>query len=360
MSITISLPLEQTQSLVLNFTAKAQGKLIDPVPIEPALNAFTNLQLFAPTQLVSPISNCVDSSQLVPMLAEIFQHFPSAPLLVSPSTCLDYSLPIGGELLWVVSKLPLADDPIPDCKQKLVNIVTGTNLYLASFFTPAALRSSCQIGNRPTAQQTTTLLSISTPPPPPPDGPLLAEILNQVPSVAARNLGRFYFVKDPDRPEFFSIYRCSNSTKRKLRRSYHLGEVLDEIANYQGASNPIVQVNTYSDMLNYTSTLARNTLIYVTNATGDATVEYGAAIYFYRHVTSFIYKVIEVDMNNGPTYSRVQLRPSASALDIDDLVNKNHSHPSIVELNKFNLDNGDVVYKTINLAKPNSWLAVQW
>lgn len=79
----------------------------------------------------------------------------------------------------------------------------------------------------------------------------------------------------------------------------------------------------------------RNVLALVLDATGDATVESGAALYVYEKANSSWIKVAEFEsMDVTLTWDSIQGKPSSTPAQIDEAVNKAHSHANMAQLNK--------------------------
>lgn len=79
----------------------------------------------------------------------------------------------------------------------------------------------------------------------------------------------------------------------------------------------------------------RNVLALVLDATGDATVNAGAALYVFDAGNATWNKVSEFEnLDVTLTWSMLQGRPTSSVADIDDAVAKRHSHANTAELVK--------------------------
>lgn len=85
--------------------------------------------------------------------------------------------------------------------------------------------------------------------------------------------------------------------------------------------------------------LSRNALVLVLDATGDATVSNGAALYLYDVATTVWHKVSEFEsMDVTLTWDAIQGRPTSTVAEIDDAVAKAHVHANKAQLDKIGED----------------------
>lgn len=85
--------------------------------------------------------------------------------------------------------------------------------------------------------------------------------------------------------------------------------------------------------------LTRNALVLVLDATGDATVSNGAALYLYDVATTAWHKVSEFEsMDVTLTWDAIQGRPTSTVAKIDDAVAKAHVHANKAQLDKIGED----------------------
>ena len=85
--------------------------------------------------------------------------------------------------------------------------------------------------------------------------------------------------------------------------------------------------------------LNRNALVLVLDATGDATVSIGAALYLYDVATTVWHKVSEFEsMDVTLTWDAIQGRPTSTVAEIDDAVAKAHVHANKAQLDKIGED----------------------
>lgn len=88
------------------------------------------------------------------------------------------------------------------------------------------------------------------------------------------------------------------------------------------------------------------TMVLVVDASGDETVISGGATYVYNPDTLMWTKIGETEsMDLVLSWSNITGRPNSSVADIDDAVQKKHSHSNITELNKIGQDaEGNLTY----------------
>lgn len=85
--------------------------------------------------------------------------------------------------------------------------------------------------------------------------------------------------------------------------------------------------------------LARNALVLVLDATDDATVSNGAALYLYDVATTAWHKVSEFEsMDVTLTWDAIQGRPTSTVAEIDNAVAKAHVHANKAQLDKIGED----------------------
>lgn len=106
--------------------------------------------------------------------------------------------------------------------------------------------------------------------------------------------------------------------------------------------------------------LDHNSIVLVANATGDATVSTGAALYFYDVTGNSYTKISEYEsMDVVLDWSAIQNKPTSSVADIDDAVARKHSHANIATLDLLTQDaNGNLL---VNGAYPGTYIATtEW
>ena len=98
----------------------------------------------------------------------------------------------------------------------------------------------------------------------------------------------------------------------------------------------------------------------VLDATGDATVQAGAAMYVYQLATTTWIKVSEYEsMDLVLEWSAIQNKPTSAVADIDDAVSKRHSHANKTQLDKLGED-GDGLLTYNGLLPKIAWDSTSW
>jgi uncharacterized surface anchored protein len=106
--------------------------------------------------------------------------------------------------------------------------------------------------------------------------------------------------------------------------------------------------------------LDHNSIVLVADATGDATVNAGAALYFYDVAGNTYTKVSEYEsLDVVLEWSAIQNKPTSSVADIDDAVARKHSHANIATLDLLTQDaNGNLL---VNGQYPGTYIATtEW
>lgn len=132
-----------------------------------------------------------------------------------------------------------------------------------------------------------------------------------------------YFVKGATHADKFKLY-LATVDGASVRRLPTADDVTDEIAAAITMLSAIEYAETIAarDLMNPPA----NTLVYVANATGDATVAVGGATYFYVHATDTFVKVSEAEsMDLSITWTALTGKPTSTPAAIDDAVSKAHN-----------------------------------
>ena len=118
-------------------------------------------------------------------------------------------------------------------------------------------------------------------------------------------------------------------------------------------------VDTYSDL----STVDTNlyTMTMVIDATGDVSVNSGAALYVYRQTTTSWVKISETESNDLVfDWQYLQNKPNATKEEIDAAVAASHSHSNSEVLNKIGEDQeGNITFNNVVIT-PTLLTKVEW
>lgn len=108
-----------------------------------------------------------------------------------------------------------------------------------------------------------------------------------------------------------------------------------------------------------TAGATHNLLVFVANATGDATVASGAATYFWRQSNASWTKVAEFEsMDLSLTWANISGKPSSTAGQIDAAVASAHSHTNKAQLDLISEAAGTMTYNGQPVA--SNWAATDW
>lgn len=98
----------------------------------------------------------------------------------------------------------------------------------------------------------------------------------------------------------------------------------------------------------------------VLDATGDATVQTGAATYVYQLSTTTWIKIAEHEsLDLILEWSALQNKPTSAVADIDDAVSKKHTHANKTQLDKIGED-GDGLLTYNGLLPKIAWDSTSW
>ena len=177
-----------------------------------------------------------------------------------------------------------------------------------------------------------------------------------VPTGGAIVANTLYFVSTAD-PNIMEAY-MSNSAGDALRRIINEADVQALIdASVNGVSAiEIVDDITARDALALTS----NAMIIVEDASGDPTVNTGAALYGYKHSDTSFRKLSEFEsLDVVLDWNNIQNGPSSSAAQIDASVTNSHTHSNKTQLDLIGQDgDGDPTYNGSKIA--NEYTSTAW
>lgn len=149
-----------------------------------------------------------------------------------------------------------------------------------------------------------------------------------------------YIVKSANNQDLIDIY-VSNKDGSAVRHVINESDIQNKIniaVSSSLASFTDVQIVANiagRNALNLTS----NGLALVLDATADATVGAGAAMYVFNHSNTTWYKVAEYEsMDVTLLWDNLVGRPVSPVADIDDAVAKRHTHANMTSLNKISED----------------------
>lgn len=105
--------------------------------------------------------------------------------------------------------------------------------------------------------------------------------------------------------------------------------------------------------------LNRNALVLVLNATGDATVTTGGAMYAFNNSTDTFSKVTEYEsLDRVITWAEISGKPASTAAAIDNAVADSHVHANAAVLNALGDNAGALTYNGTPVQ--TSWTTQNW
>ncbi len=104
----------------------------------------------------------------------------------------------------------------------------------------------------------------------------------------------------------------------------------------------------------------RNLLVLVEDATGDATVASGAALYAWKEASATWSKIAEYEnMDVSLTWASISGKPSSSAAQIDGAVTDRHTHANKSNLDKIGEAGGKLTYDGAAVGGVD-WTTANW
>lgn len=110
------------------------------------------------------------------------------------------------------------------------------------------------------------------------------------------------------------------------------------------------------------ASLNRNILVLVSNATGDATVASGAALYAFNNAGDTWTKVTEYEsLDVTLTWASIQNKPTSTVSQIDTAVSQSHAHSNKTFLDKIGESGGALTYDGSAVGGgATSWTTLNW
>ena len=152
-----------------------------------------------------------------------------------------------------------------------------------------------------------------------------------------------YYVAPVAKPNHVEMY-VTSADASVVRRIVNIDDIQSMINSSISASNAFEIVDNIA--ARNALSLTGNKFVLVLDATGDATVNSGAATYAWRASTSTWVKISEYEsLDVVVNWSAVQNKPTSSVADIDSAVAQRHTHANFTELNKIGENaSGDLQY----------------
>ena len=168
----------------------------------------------------------------------------------------------------------------------------------------------------------------------------------------------FYYVSNGTVAE--SYLTDSAGVAKSVGNSVMINQLVTAaLASWEKTSNSMPIVADIAARNALTLTLEKNSFILVLDATDDATVDTGSALYAYDFNASTTYKIAEYEsMDVTIDWTDIQNKPSSTATQIDDSVGKAHTHNNKAVLDKFTESSGELNYDGEPIA--TLWTTKDW
>lgn len=137
--------------------------------------------------------------------------------------------------------------------------------------------------------------------------------------------------------------------------------MIDALINARmAAASTLQQVATIAARDTAKATATGNTMYLVTNATGDATVAGGAALYFYNKGSDTFTKISEYEsMDVVLQWANIQGKPNSTPAAIDTAVGQAHTHANAAVLNNLSDSGGKLAYGGA-VVGGGDWTTTNW
>lgn len=169
----------------------------------------------------------------------------------------------------------------------------------------------------------------------------------------------FYYVENGNYAE--SYLTDENGVAKMVGNSTMINALIAaELANWSGVSSQVVIVADLSARNALAQEAEANLMVLVLDASDDATVDEGSALYAYALASETWYKIAEYEaMDVSVSWGDITGGPSSTPVQIDDAVTKAHQHTNKTALDKVGEDaNGDMTYN--GAAVKTQWQVKNW
>lgn len=173
-------------------------------------------------------------------------------------------------------------------------------------------------------------------------------------SPALREKNCMYLVKQPGKTTFDMYVVDAAGNAFSGFTSERLIEVIAEYSNTTRETETVANIAARNALVN-----PGNRLVFVDDATGDPTVEYGSALYYYKASTASYVKVWAADgsagggggSSSGPVqWADIIGRPNVSSGALESAVANSHVHANKDLLDKLSVVGGELHYNGAKVA----------
>ncbi|MCQ4311695.1 hypothetical protein NAV33_07275 [Pseudomonas stutzeri] len=168
----------------------------------------------------------------------------------------------------------------------------------------------------------------------------------------------FYFVENGTFAE--SYITDSSGEARSVGNSAMINSLIQAaLANFSAEGNALEIVPDIAARDSLTASTAGTAMILVVDASGDATVASGSALYAWDGGSSTLYKVAEYEsMDVIVQWSSIQGGPASSPAQIDGAVTASHNHSNKADLDKIGSDADGLLFDGLPVStrwSTNTW-----
>lgn len=171
-------------------------------------------------------------------------------------------------------------------------------------------------------------------------------------SPALREKNCMYLVKQPGKTTFDMYVVDAAGNAFSGFTSERLTEVIAEYSNTTRETESVANIAARNALVN-----PGNRLVFVDDATGDPTVEFGSAMYFYKASTASYTKVWAADGSAGGggssgnvQWSDIVGAPNVSIAALEQAVANSHTHTNKDVLDKLSVVGGELHYNGSKVA----------
>jgi len=168
----------------------------------------------------------------------------------------------------------------------------------------------------------------------------------------------FYFVENGSYAE--SYITDSTGVARSVGNSAMISAIVQAaLAEQAAADSQLAIVDDIIARDALTATLAGNAMILVIDASADATVASGSALYAWDYTGAVSYKVAEYEsLDVVVQWSSISGRPTSTVAQIDAAVSQGHSHSNKAVLDKISEDGDGMLFDGVPVS--SAWSTANW
>lgn len=168
----------------------------------------------------------------------------------------------------------------------------------------------------------------------------------------------FYYVQNGSYAE--SYLTNSSGVAKGCGNSAMINALIDAaLADFTATGNAVEIVADIAARDVMIAAAENNLMILVIDASADATVDTGSALYAYAHNSTTTYKIAEYEsMDVVVAWTSISGRPSSTAAQIDTAVSQAHSHSNKAVLDLLTAPSGTLLYN--GAALTTDWATNNW